>query len=110
MSSPRSRRPVTCRRRWTRCCGWWAQSSGTELRVRTGSYYTPHGVVEAMVRLTEAILQRSFGIESGFASPEVVVVDPAMGTGTFLLSILRRAAATITEEEGPGALGLDCGN
>ncbi|QDL70757.1 hypothetical protein DNK48_16575 [Streptomyces malaysiensis subsp. malaysiensis] len=76
-----------------------------ELRVRTGSYYTPHGVVEAMVRLTEAILKRSFGIETGFASSEVVVVDPAMGTGTFLLSVLRRAAATITEEEGPGALG-----
>lgn len=76
-----------------------------ELRVRTGSYYTPHGVVEAMVRLTEAILKRSFGIGAGFASSEVVVVDPAMGTGTFLLSILRRAAATITEEEGPGALG-----
>ncbi|MGW3410976.1 type ISP restriction/modification enzyme [Streptomyces sp. NPDC000888] len=76
-----------------------------ELRVRTGSYYTPHGVVEAMVRLTEAILKRSFGIETGFASSEVVVVDPAMGTGTFLLSVLRRAAATITEEEGAGALG-----
>ncbi|NEV88860.1 N-6 DNA methylase [Streptomyces tendae] len=76
-----------------------------ELRVRTGSYYTPHGVVEAMVRLTETILKRSFGIETGFASSEVVVVDPAMGTGTFLLSVLRRAAATITEEEGPGALG-----
>lgn len=76
-----------------------------DLRMRTGSYYTPHGVVEAMVRLTEAILRRSFGIESGFASPEVVVVDPAMGTGTFLLSVLKRAAATITEEEGDGALG-----
>lgn len=76
-----------------------------ELRVRTGSYYTPHGVVEAMVRLTEAILKRSFGIETGFASSEVVVVDPAMGTGTFLLSVLKRAAAIITEEEGLGALG-----
>ncbi|MET7357831.1 type ISP restriction/modification enzyme [Streptomyces sp. NPDC005562] len=76
-----------------------------DLRMRTGSYYTPHGVVEAMVRLTEAILNRSFGIEAGFASPEVVVVDPAMGTGTFLLSVLKRAAATITEDEGPGALG-----
>ncbi|MYS22504.1 N-6 DNA Methylase [Streptomyces sp. DvalAA-14] len=76
-----------------------------DLRKRTGSYYTPHGIVEAMVRLTEVILERSFGIASGFASPEVVVVDPAMGTGTFLLSVLKRAAATIAEDEGPGALG-----
>lgn len=76
-----------------------------DLRMRTGSYYTPHGVVQAMVRLTEEILKRSFGIGAGFASPEVVVVDPAMGTGTFLLSVLRRAATAINEEEGPGALG-----
>ncbi|MFE9401146.1 type ISP restriction/modification enzyme [Streptomyces sp. NPDC006530] len=76
-----------------------------DLRSRTGSYYTPHGVVDAMVRLTEAILKMSFGIEAGFASSEVVVVDPAMGTGTFLLSVLKRAAAAIVEDEGPGALG-----
>ncbi|NJP44504.1 type ISP restriction/modification enzyme [Actinacidiphila epipremni] len=76
-----------------------------DLRMRTGSYYTPHGIVDAMVRLTEVILGRCFGIHSGFASPEVVVVDPAMGTGTFLLSVLKRAATTISEEEGPGAVG-----
>ncbi|MDJ0341939.1 N-6 DNA methylase [Streptomyces sp. H10-C2] len=81
------------------------QSYDRDLRMRTGSYYTPHGIVDAMVRLTEVILKRSFGIESGFASPEVVVVDPGMGTGTFLLSVLKRAAATIAEDEGPGALG-----
>lgn len=76
-----------------------------ELRMRTGSYYTPHGVVEGMVQLTEEILGRSFGLRSGFASPEVVVVDPAMGTGTFLLSVVRRAASVLEDEEGPGALG-----
>ena len=76
-----------------------------DMRMRTGSYYTPHGIVEAMVRLTEGILQNAFGITNGLASREVVVVDPAMGTGTFLLSVLTRAAATIRRDEGPGAVG-----
>ncbi|MGW3669150.1 type ISP restriction/modification enzyme [Streptomyces sp. NPDC005141] len=77
-----------------------------DLRIRTGSYYTPHGVVAAMARLTEEILQHEgFGISSGFASPDVVLVDPAMGTGTFLLTALERAADTITAQEGQGAVG-----
>lgn len=77
-----------------------------DLRIRTGSYYTPHGVVAAMTRLTEEILQHEgFGLSSGFASPDVVLVDPAMGTGTFLLTALERAADTITAQEGPGAVG-----
>ncbi|WP_165845670.1 type ISP restriction/modification enzyme [Streptacidiphilus pinicola] len=76
-----------------------------DLRMRTGSYYTPHGVVSAMVRLTEAILTRDFGLPEGFASQDLVVVDPAMGTGTFLLYVLERAAGAIAEREGPGAVG-----
>ncbi|NEA55618.1 N-6 DNA methylase [Streptomyces sp. SID13666] len=77
-----------------------------DLRIRTGSYYTPHGVVSAMARLVEDVLRRDgFRIPSGFASPDVVLVDPAMGTGTFLLSALELAARTIAEDEGPGAVG-----
>ena len=77
----------------------------SQLRERTGSYYTPNGVVAAMTRLTEAVLQKRLGITAGFASPDVVVVDPAMGTGTFLLSVLERAAAVIEDDEGSGAVG-----
>ncbi|MFB7707511.1 N-6 DNA methylase [Streptomyces sp. NPDC056105] len=77
-----------------------------ELRIRTGSYYTPRGVVSAMTRLVEDVLRREgFRIPSGFASADVVLVDPAMGTGTFLLSALELAAKTIAVEEGPGAVG-----
>ncbi|MEW2164014.1 type ISP restriction/modification enzyme [Streptomyces sp. NPDC007084] len=76
-----------------------------KLRERTGSYYTPNGVVAAMVRFTEDVIRLRLGIANGFASPQVVVVDPAMGTGTFLLNILDRVANTIHEDEGPGAVG-----
>ncbi|MFE5542935.1 type ISP restriction/modification enzyme [Streptomyces sp. NPDC056534] len=76
-----------------------------KLRERTGSYYTPNGVVAAMARFTEDVIRQRLGISRGFASPQVVVVDPAMGTGTFLLNILDRAAESIHEDEGPGAVG-----
>ncbi|PZH02714.1 DNA methyltransferase [Streptomyces sp. NTH33] len=75
-----------------------------KLRERTGSYYTPNGVVAAMVRFTEDVLRQRLGISDGFSSPQVVTVDPAMGTGTFLLNILERAAQSITEDEGPGSV------
>lgn len=76
-----------------------------ELREKTGAYYTPEPVVEFMTRITDELLQSRLGQEGGFASPEVVVIDPAMGTGTFLLNVIERAAAAIDLREGPGAVG-----
>jgi Type ISP C-terminal specificity domain len=35
----------------------------------------------------------------------VTICDPAVGTGTFLLGVLRRIAATIEQDQGPGAVG-----
>ena len=75
------------------------------LRKLTGSYYTPPEVVEAMVRLVdEALRGPLFERPSGLASPDVTVADPAVGTGTFLLGVLRHIAATVTEDQGAGAV------
>ena len=74
------------------------------LRKQSGSYYTPNEVVTTMVRLVEEILQTRMGIGRGFAADDVVIVDPAMGTGTFLLSIIDAVAKTVAEEEGDGAV------
>ncbi len=75
------------------------------LRKRTGSYYTPPEVVGAMVKLVdEALRGPLFERAAGFASADVRVADPAVGTGTFLLGVLRRIAATVTEDQGPGAV------
>jgi N-6 DNA Methylase len=76
-----------------------------ELRRQTGSYYTPAEVVAAMVRMTDELLRRRLGQPLGYASDQVVVVDPAMGTGTYLLDILERAADAVVEEEGAGSVG-----
>lgn len=73
-----------------------------DLRKQSGTYYTPRVVVDSMVRLTDEAL-RSLGHGDGFRSPAVTVIDPAMGTGTYLESILRRIGETAAEEDGSGA-------
>jgi hypothetical protein len=75
------------------------------LRKRTGSYYTPPEVVGAMVNLVdEALRGPLFERASGFASSDVTVADPAVGTGTFPLGVLRRIADTVAEDQGAGAV------
>ncbi len=76
-----------------------------DLRKLTGSYYTPPEVVTAMVGLVdEALRGPLFDRSTGFASSDVTVADPAVGTGTFLLGVLRRIASTVAEDQGPGAV------
>lgn len=75
-----------------------------QLRKQTGSYYTPPEVVGAMVGLVDEVLRSSrFGQHAGLAAPSVTVADPATGTGTFLLGVLRKIAATVKEDEGEGS-------
>jgi N-6 DNA Methylase len=75
-----------------------------KLRKQTGSYYTPPEVVAAMVRLVDEALRSRFALHSGLASPAVTLADPAVGTGTFMLGMLRRIAETVAADEGPGAV------
>ena len=75
-----------------------------DLRKLTGSYYTPSEVVNAMVRLVDETLRSRFALRSGLAATEVTIADPAVGTGTFLLGILRRIADTVAKDEGEGAV------
>lgn len=75
------------------------------LRKRTGSYYTPPEVVTAMVRLVDEILRGPlFGRAQGLAASDVTVADPAVGTGTFLLGVLRKIGETIENDMGKGAV------
>jgi predicted helicase len=74
------------------------------LRKQTGSYYTPPEVVKAMVGLVHSVLKSRFAQHSGLASTTVTVADPAIGTGTFLLGVLRRIAETVEADEGKGSI------
>lgn len=63
-----------------------------EQRKKTGSYYTPVEVVDQMVRLTDQVLRQYLNKPHGFADKGVSVIDPAMGTGTYPLAVLRAVA------------------
>ena len=77
-----------------------------DLRKQTGSYYTPPEVVQAMVRLVDEALRSEsrFGLTQGLASSDVSVVDPATGTGTYILGVLHRIGEMTEADLGPGAV------
>lgn len=77
-----------------------------KLRKLTGSYYTPPEVVTTMVRLADEALKAPgrFGIHRGLAAPQVHIADPAMGSGTYLLALVRHIADEIAQAEGKGAV------
>jgi hypothetical protein len=68
------------------------QEYDRELRKRSGTYYTPARLVREMVRFTDAVLRTRLGCTEGFADEQVTIVDPAMGTGTFLSEIIDKVA------------------
>ena len=75
-----------------------------KLRKNRGVYYTPVEVVRAQTRLTGELLRERFGKPLAFADADVVVLDPAVGTGTYPLAILGHAVASVSERLGPGAV------
>ncbi|MGE4553916.1 MAG: type ISP restriction/modification enzyme [Desulfovibrionaceae bacterium] len=74
-----------------------------ELRKDVGAYYTPVEVVQAQVRLVDRLLTDRLGKPEGFASEGVLTLDPAVGTGTYLLGIIRHVLERTEAEQGPGA-------
>ncbi len=64
-----------------------------KLRKDAGAYYTPVQVVRAQVRLIDDLLTNRLGKALGFADPDVVTLDPAVGTGTYLLGVIDHALA-----------------
>jgi len=75
-----------------------------KLRKDAGAYYTPVEVVLAQVRLVDDLLTNRLGKPMGFADPDVVTLDPATGTGTYLLGVIDHALARVHAEEGKGAV------
>lgn len=57
-----------------------------KLRKEAGVYYTPTEVVGAQVRLVDHVLKSRFGL--GLGDENVNILDPALGTGTYLLSTI----------------------
>jgi hypothetical protein len=74
------------------------------LRKNAGAYYTPVQVVLAQVRLIDDLLTNRLGKPLGFADPGVITLDPASGTGTYLLGVIDHALARVHSEQGKGAV------
>ena len=74
------------------------------LRKDAGVYYTPVEVVRAQVRLVDDLLASRLGRPLGFADPGVTTLDPAVGTGTYLLGIVEHALARVERSHGAGAV------
>lgn len=68
-----------------------------ELRKKMGAYYTPLPVVNFIVRSVDHILKKDFGLAQGLADTaklpsgmhKVQILDPAVGTGTFISATIR---------------------
>lgn len=75
-----------------------------KLRKESGVYFTPLEVVRCQVRLIDEILQKHLSRPMGFVEAGVATLDPAVGTGTYLLGIIEHALSRVEKEEGEGAV------
>lgn len=80
-------------------------------RKTSGSYYTPDSLVKLLLDSTlELVLDAAEARNIGDPSAEILklsIVDPACGSGHFLLGAARRAAARIAKLRSPGAPSQD---
>lgn len=76
-----------------------------ELRKQLGVWYTPDELVRYMVERVDRSLRDDLGLADGLADPSVLVLDPACGTGAFLLATLERIARTLSEKGAGATLG-----
>ena len=75
-----------------------------KLRKARGVYFTPVEVVRAQVNLAGELLRTRFKKPLAFADDNVVVLDPAVGTGTYPLAVLDHAREAVAQRLGPGAI------
>lgn len=76
-----------------------------ELRKELGVWYTPPEIVRYQVRKVDKLLRTELGCDRGFADERVVVLDPACGTGAYLIEVLTCIAETLREEGVEAELG-----
>ena len=72
------------------------------LRNDRGVYYTPAQVVQAQVKLVTELLHEQFDKGLGIVDDGVVVLDPAVGTGTYLLAAIDEGLSGAVARFGPG--------
>ena len=74
-------------------------------RERYGVYYTPVEVVRYMVGALDRALRENLGTQ-GLRDPQVTILDPATGTGTFMLGVAERVRDQVLATEGGAAASM----
>ncbi|MCY4054837.1 MAG: N-6 DNA methylase [Cyanobacteria bacterium MAG CAR4_bin_6] len=81
-----------------------------KLKEIRGVYYTPEPVVSYIVRSVDKLLRNQFGLPSGLAEMpslgqkhRVFILDPAVGTGTFLREVIVQIRTTLERQGLAGA-------
>ena len=71
-------------------------------RVDRGVYYTPPQVISYIVRSVDSLLKTELNRPDGLADDDTLILDPATGTGGFLLTVLDNIRESVTETYGTG--------
>ena len=71
-------------------------------RVDRGVYYTPSEVISYIVRSVDSLLKTELNRPDGLADDNTLILDPATGTGGFLLAVLEHIQASVTDTYGTG--------
>ena len=71
-------------------------------RVDRGVYYTPPQVISYIVRSVDSLLKTELNRPNGLADDNTLILDPATGTGGFLLAVLEHIQASVTDTYGTG--------
>ncbi len=67
-----------------------------KIREMRGVYYTPEPVVAYIVRSIDYLLKARFGKPMGLADERTLILDPAVGTATFLYMVINEIYHAIT--------------
>lgn len=72
------------------------------LRFERGVFYTPPQVISYIVRSVDSLLKTELNRPDGLADDNTLILDPATGTGGFLLTVLDHIREYVTENYGTG--------
>ena len=71
-------------------------------RVDRGVYYTPPQAISYIVRSVDSLLKTDLHKADGIADGNALILDPATGTGGFLLAVLEHIQQHVTKAYGTG--------
>lgn len=71
-----------------------------KLREHRGVYYTPDPVVDYITRSVDFLLEKDFKKKQGLADDNTLILDPAVGTASFLHKVIERVHNRFSKNKG----------